>query len=328
MRRLDPKQQTALCNIADPEYLSGATHFKVFDPAHFVELTDYHGITPIAARKLKGATAELSDQWRVMLQMLEERLRLVTIVTLALESEGAKVRAGFEAQAIPFCLVKGAAFASDMYPNVSDRPFSDLDFVLPADRLADAAHVMQALGYKSADETRSHRQERYREQKWVLPGVKYVLIELHTDLVHQPALRRRVAYGFDQIDVQTGGNHKAVEHLMTAIIHGSVGHKFHNLKLAVDVLQAMRHLSDDQVHEAIRRADGLNINYELASSAKLMGALFPGAVPEKNIRVLSSLTNVPTILSRNAVTNAHIRNNWPSRLRRHLFRWSQIAHSS
>lgn len=327
MRRLDPFQQTALCHLADPEVQSGAAHFNIFDPTQFRELVEYHGISPIVTRKLKAALTELSDRWRDVLHSLEEHLRLATIVTLALESEGAKIRAGFEEQSIPFRLVKGAAFAKDLYPNVSDRPFTDLDFVLPPDRLDDVAHVMQALGYKSADETRSHREERYREQKWILPGVKYVLVEVHTDLVHQPALRRRVTYGFEQIEVQAADIDQAVEHLMTAVIHGSVGHKFHSLKLAVDVLQAMRHLGGDQVREAIRRAGELKITYELASSAKLMTALFPDAVPEKTISALSRLTQIPAILTRNAVTNAHLRDYWQSRVRRHLFRWSQIGHS-
>lgn len=325
MTKLNSLQQKALCDLADPESQPNAHSFALYEPGQLLALAEYHGVSPTITRKLKAIIDDVPDQWQPILSELEGELRIATIVTLALEGEAEKIRGRFNDAGVPYKLVKGAAFAKDLYPSVSDRPFTDLDFVLPPDRLDNVADVMSALGYKRADETRAQREEIYREQKWILPGVKYVLVEVHTDLVHQPSLRRRITYGFEQLDAHSSGDDRTVEHLMTAVIHGSVGHKFHNLKLAVDVLQALRRISSDAVEQAAERAAELHITYELAASAKLIVAMFPNAAKENAIRQLSRVASTPIGLTRNTVTNAHLRDYWPSRLHRHVFRWSQIA---
>jgi hypothetical protein len=48
---------------------------------------------------------------------------------------------------IPAIVLKGAALAATLYPSPGLRPLSDLDLLVPADRLDDAVAVLRGLGY-------------------------------------------------------------------------------------------------------------------------------------------------------------------------------------
>jgi len=50
---------------------------------------------------------------------------------------------------IPAILLKGAILAENLYPNPALRPMSDLDILVPHDRVLDAREVLERLGYRA-----------------------------------------------------------------------------------------------------------------------------------------------------------------------------------
>ncbi|MEL6920623.1 MAG: nucleotidyltransferase family protein [Pseudomonadota bacterium] len=325
LQKLDAQQQRILCDLADPEAMAPSPGtLERFDPDQLFALSEYHGIDPVVTRKVCPLVDGLPASWTKPCNEALEHLRIATVVTMALEAEAAQIKAKLDAEGIPCRIVKGAAFAADLYPDVADRPFTDVDVVLHPDALAAAGSHLRALGFEPADPTRAQSEEKYREQKWVRPGIRHLLIELHSDLVHQPSLRRRVRYGYDEL--MAPGAEKSdllSEHVLTAVVHGAMGHKFHNLKLAVDVLQAFRRLPHEKIDATVSRAKRLHVKAELAASAKLVCCLFPGAVDLEAVKVFEKLSMLPMPIDRDAVTNAFRRDYFASRARRHVFRWTQ-----
>lgn len=322
--RLDPRQQEVLCDLADPEAPAPpAETIACLGPEDLLDLARYHAVEAVLWRKLAPASSSLGASWAGMMAELTERVRIATGVTMLLESHAARIVQGLKARRLPHRLVKGAAFAASLYPEVSDRPYTDVDILVPSDRLDDVGAVMREAGFALAILPRPEKTEIYREQKWTREGEPHLLVEVHTDLVHLPALRRRVTFGFREAEIADhGGMAPASGHLLTAVVHGAIGHKFHQLKLAVDVLQAIRRLGDT-MPLAIAAARRLNLTYELAAAAGLVGRLFPRAGGDPNVAELAGLMETPLWLDRDTITNAHLRGDIRSRFRRFAFRWRQ-----
>ncbi len=328
-QRLAPAAQRLLCDLADPQALPpDPAALAVLDLADFQGLCEHHGIGAVVWRKLKAAGIGLAPDWQAMRDTLGREVRLATIVTLDLEAHGQRLRQGLEAGRIAHRFVKGAAFADALYPHVSDRPYTDIDLVVPHNALAQAGHVLEAMGFAMVVRPRPEKTVLYEEQKWTLAGQPHLLIEVHTDLVHMPALRRRVRFGFEQLQIANGGQEEGrssmAGHLLTAVVHATIGHKFHQLKLAVDVLQAIRRLDDADMEPAIAAAQRLDLTFELAAAAGVAARVFDLRATEKHrFEHLARLANVPGWINRDTVVNAHLRADVSSRVRRHVFRWQQ-----
>lgn len=326
--RLDPRQQGLLCQLADPEAPAPeAGDLSCFEPADLVDIVCYHAIEATVWRKLTPLSGILGPGWAGAMEALTERVRVVTGVTMMLEAHATRIVHALRARRLPHRLVKGAAFAGALYPQISDRPYTDVDILVPAAVLDEVGAAMVASGFALAVLPRPEKAEIYREQKWIREGEPHLLVEVHTDLVHLPAMRRRVTFGFQQAEIADyGGTSPASGHLLTAVVHGAIGHKFHQLKLAVDVLQAIRKL-EDSMQQAIAASRELNLTYELAAAASLVGRLFPGAEHDRHLRTLANLMDTPSWLDRDTITNAHLRGDIRSRFRRFAFRWQQKQHT-
>lgn len=322
--RLDPRQQEVLCDLADPEAPTPpAETIACLGPEDLLDLARYHAVEAVLWRKLAPASASLGAPWAGMMAELTERVRIATGVTMLLESHATRIVQGLNARGLPHRLVKGAAFAGALYPEVSDRPYTDVDILVPPGHLEDVGAVMREAGFGLAVLPRPEKTEIYREQKWTREGERHLLVEVHTDLVHLPALRRRVTFGYGEAEIaDQSGTAPASGHLLTAVVHGAIGHKFHQLKLAVDVLQAIRRIGNE-MPLVIAAARQLNLTYELAAAASLVGRLFPGAEADGRVAELAGLIETPLWLDRDTITNAHLRGDIRSRFRRFAFRWRQ-----
>lgn len=322
--RLDDQQQALLCDLADPQAPAPtARQLACLNPDDLIDLARHHAIEAIVWRKLAESPCLPGVSWARAVEMLAEQVRIATGVTLMLEAHARRITATLRERALPHRLVKGADFATALFPRPSDRPFTDIDILVPVEALGGVDTVLGEAGYDLAHDTSPGRAERSREQKWTQAGNPHLLIEVHTDLVHLPGLRRRTTYGYAEAGIaDRDGTSPASGRLLTAVVHGAIGHKFHQLKLAVDVLQAMRHAVGD-MPQAVTAAAQLGLTYELAASAELVRRLFPAAAADDRIAVLAALAATPGWLDRDTVVNAHRRADLRSRLRRHAFRWHQ-----
>jgi hypothetical protein len=159
----------------------------------------------------------------------------------------------------------------------------------------------------------------------VLPEIPAVLVELHLNLVHYPALRRKVSYGYQQLAACGHGDPEAPLGLFfTSVVHAALGHKFHQLRMLVDVLQAWRKLGQEERRSLSKVARALGAEMETALCLKLVSDLFglPDAcdaaaslVATPAARAALLLVDAPTLLAA-----PHSRVSW---IRRHAFRLAQ-----
>jgi len=318
-----------LAALADPEAPPPSS--DAFEPAAVasaLSVAGPHGVLPIVRRKLRAAgfdPGRLDETARPLLADASERLALEVGQTMILRHHQRRVMAAFAEARLAAVVVKGPVFAGRLYPIPTDRYFSDIDILVAEGGITRANAIVGKLGFELEKDAFFDTSARKREYQWLLAGNRSVLVELHGNLVHHRALRRRVSLGYAQL-VNLADSVAGM--LVVAIVHASCGHKFHRLLFLVDILQAVRALPDDEVpifEAAVRR---LGIALETTTALGLAGAAF------SDERVLSLASRFsPGIAGRlglQLVTPAAVVDALPettvgSRLRRHAFRWLQIS---
>jgi putative nucleotidyltransferase-like protein len=139
-----------------------------------------------------------------------------------------------ETKGLPVALVKGLVFATRIYPKPCFRPFTDIDLLASPDALSSLNSVLLDAGFRLIEDHPSHR-----ESKWRHKGNTSLLLEVHTNLVHLPRLRRVFSLTYDDL----AGDLESTSSLLTiAVMHGAM-HYFALLKHVVDVCQAARALT-------------------------------------------------------------------------------------
>jgi len=104
-------------------------------------------------------------------------------------------------------LIKGPAVADRYYPDPALRQFVDLDLLVPATRLADAAASLESEGYTVAGEFRRGYAERYgHDLHAARPGRRRIDVDLHWRVGDDPA-----ASALDHAWAAEGGERLTVE---------------------------------------------------------------------------------------------------------------------
>lgn len=128
----------------------------------------------------------------------------------------------------------------------ADRLFTDIDMLVETSDHERVSTALERGGFRRMQKAFFDRSEASEEQKWVLTEISAVLVELHSNLVPYPALRRKVTFGYEQLAASGEGNPEAPLALFfSAVVHASLVHKFHQLRMLVDVLQAWRKLGQE-----------------------------------------------------------------------------------
>lgn len=240
------------------------------------------------------------------------------------------IEAAIRVRALPASIVKGGIFASRLFQNPADRPWTDIDILADPAARDDIAAMLRDLGYRYSGA--EGPENRKREEKWGDPDQRNLLIELHGDLVHYPMLRRGVRFGWPELCAAGEGDPNAPLALFaTAVVHAALGHKFHELRLMVDVLQAFRALGPEDRSALPQRMADLSLRLEAALTLRLVADLFDLA----DARDMADRLALP-VQSRLAARLVRARDvlaaDGPrlgaSHRRRHAFRWLQQAHLS
>jgi len=255
------------------------------DPARACELAAWHGVLPALARNLRRlGTSDAS--LKTLLEQAEERLRQSVVLSLVLRKRLEAIAAAFLAAGIPALVLKGPEFADRLYDHPSLRPFTDLDFLLPRDAIADAGAALQALGYRRDPEPPGKYPGDYGEEAWRLDDPASGAVELHWNLVNSPPLRRRCSVEFGDLlvggaslprEAQAGALPRATPSalLLTAAVHAAVSHRFDRLQPLCDVCQAARGaagpVDSAWLAEAARRTGS---GFALATALHLAGGAF------------------------------------------------------
>ena len=312
-----------LVRLSDPEAPPPVdTLSDVHRLTRLLTAADRHGVTAIVIRKFLAARPERES--KRVLESYETQLIGAVGRSMLLRRQAKRILERFAKAGLRVSVVKGPVFADLLYSHGGDRPFTDIDFLVPVDRLGAANALMSAMDFTRPVKAWNNSR-RDLEYKWLLKDDPSILVEVHGDLVHYPRLRRRISFGFDRLAaVEDGVANRPAALLMTAVVHAACGHKFRELSHLVDVLQGVRRLQADESERFVRACSVVGATLEAGVTLDLVGRLFeePRACelaacfdPHWAIRVGQRLINA------DAVLGAHGRlGPW---LRRHAFRQLQ-----
>lgn len=308
---------TLLCRLADPEAPVTAVAADAVDP--LLKLARDHNVLPVVTRKLatQHQTADLGTA--------QSELTLLVGLSMHLRGIAAKVDRHIVDRQLEAVIVKGPVFARQIYPTPSDRPFTDIDIMVAPSARQPIGELLTGLGYQLFLKPLLDHTEQNQEEKWIQPDMDALLIEVHGNLVHYQGLRRRISFGYAEFMQSSRGNAGAgLPQFFVAVVHAALGHKFHQLRLLVDVLQAFRHISPDEVTELPDMARRLGLALEARLCLELIAELFdvPAAGSAASRIAGGSASSLATRLVNGAAVLA-APTAFISKVRRHSFRGLQ-----
>jgi hypothetical protein len=327
-RSLAPDEKRLLCFHADPQNPPPETldwPERVFE--RILDAAQDHGVLAIVWRKLRGPSraAAASEGFRKRLARIEEEHTLGVGQSMLLRHHGARISKLLREQGIPAEIVKGPVFADQLYEHPADRPFTDIDILADVNDLLRIGDVVEACGFER-DAKAWDNSERYQEYKWYLRGNDSIMVEVQGNMVHYPALRRRLSFGYAELKAASPGDEQsAVAMLLIAVVHALGGHKFHRLLFAVDIAQAARRISDPK--EMVRAAERLGAALEVRTALSVTSRLFRDAGIEALARHFPEGPRArlgQRLMNEDSVLDAMPKTSRASHLRRHGFRWLQM----
>ena len=228
---------------------------------------------------------------------------------------------------LPLALVKGLDFAEGAYRGIDRRKFSDVDLLIDPSCETEVNARLAGLGYVLF-EPKGKKIEQ-SERQWTRRGANtgLSLVEIHTDLVHDPKLRRKMTLTHDLYASADRGGVSNTARLLVAAVHGAASHLFGRLQYVVDGMM-------------IARA-GVDAN-ELRTRTRETGALLPLATMlrladdiygcEASATLLTNLGKTPAadldrlLISPSMVLAAKNRDRWRYLPQRHLYRMLLTRH--
>lgn len=147
-----------LCALTGPRRdLPGASLIlrQGLDFARVLDLATQHAVRPNLIDGLRQL------DWLGVPAAGRERLETFRqshlVRTLTLAEELCRLSEKFGTARVPFVAFKGATLAASLYGELAAREFTDIDILVPADRLADAELALTELGYRGAQGDRAFR---------------------------------------------------------------------------------------------------------------------------------------------------------------------------
>jgi hypothetical protein len=203
-------------------------------------------------------------------------LRLLDVARAVVLADTARDLLDLAAKAgLPVALVKGADFAQAAYGGLHNRTFTDVDLLVRPDAEAPLGDILAGLGFVSQEPPLRHAARTERKWTKAHPHAGTILVEIHTDMVHAPELRRHMSLTYDAYDDAAKGGVTPAARLILAALHGATSHLFARLQYVVDGLMIARLGIDAR---------------ELAERAKLAGARLPLAT---NLRLAAEIYGCP-----------------------------------
>ena len=115
----------------------------------FIELALHHRVYPILYAKLKGIPNELVPEF--VIQVIAQYYKRNTFQMLYLSSEMEQINEICKENEIPLLFLKGPVLASELYGDVSLRTSSDLDILVPINKLEKIENLLITSGYVKDD---------------------------------------------------------------------------------------------------------------------------------------------------------------------------------
>ncbi len=314
-----------LCRLADPLDCNLAIEdLEGIDPSVLMAALEKHGIEPVGLRKLRSLGGNHDSELGRLLIGSSERQFLANALSMELETRANEILESVQHKGARATMVKGPDFAANLYPNRSDRPFTDIDFIVHPEDLDMMGSILKNANYAQNSRRVYDRSKIHMEQKWTSVDNQNILIELHTNLVHDPGLRSRVSFGYRELETACQGKMMTpVARFLTAVIHTAAGHKFHKLQMLVDVLQAFKKLDPSGMDLLYITTHSIPAQLEIATCLDLISELFslPSASAAARKFKCGLFPNLPgRLLTAGTILDATGARLGSSHIRRHAFR--------
>jgi hypothetical protein len=219
---------------------------------------------------LKGDPSRVAGQaTELMARAQATRLQLLGPV-MALGTVARSLRE--DLTGMPVALVKGLDFAEEAYGGVQWRGFSDIDLLVRPDAMAAVTDTLARHGF--APHAHEKQAADYTERQFVRADAHtdYLLVEVHTDLVHTPELRARMSLTYDLYADASAGGITPAARLILAALHGATSHLFGRLQYVVDGMMVARMGVD--ARELAARADASGALLPLRTMLRLAATIF------------------------------------------------------
>lgn len=254
-RRLSRADGRLLIALADPESKRVPPALSTERAQLLLSQAERHGVLPAVLRKLRPVLA--SQELLPIRDAFAGRFSAGVAFNMQLRAEAKRLIQALRTANQPALLIKGQDFADHIYPDPLLRPTSDIDLIVPVERLAEVESVVAVNGFELLPD---QREDEQLERKWIHSGHRQLMLEIQGNLVHAPGLRSRLSLGFAEL-CPNGDPAEAARpsaRLAIAGVHAASSHHFEMLRLVVDVLQAARHLrgaaEEQALQDLIRRS--------------------------------------------------------------------------
>jgi hypothetical protein len=224
----------------------------------------------------------------------------------------------FEREKIPAILLKGAALAKTVYPNIAMRPMGDIDILFARDDAPCARDILIARGFALNLEPTENFQTRFAcEQAFTRGGPYPMMFEVHWHLFNLPYYRARVPMDwFWQrtqamcVNDQPARVFAPEAQILHLAAHAVLHHQGHNLLAAYDLALTLACYRDQIDWAAVidaARAFGLSriVQANLARVRETWDVAAPAQVETRlarnagvHERVLFAITTSPHVEAR------------------------------
>jgi len=147
--RLSPAASALLGLLRPAGVLEVAARARKLPPPawdEIIELAQRHGVAPLLHRALQsgGALAQLPEHVRTR---LEQERRATAMLNMRKYGEFRRIAQALRERNIPLIALKGLHLADRVYPDISLRPMSDLDILVPRSEVERAIAAVQSVEY-------------------------------------------------------------------------------------------------------------------------------------------------------------------------------------
>lgn len=238
-----------------------------------VEAAERHRLAPLLLQGIQRSHAEERTP-RAALERLQNVANLeLAKAVVRLHHVDELGSAAFDA-GLDLCLLKGAAFATRLYPDPGTRPMSDIDLLVRKSQFSQWCETLRALGYAFVDE--SDHASCFRRQQ------SGVFVELHRELTSCASY-----LGLDggtfldrSVAVHEGERFRMrtlawEDHLLHLSLHGSFQHGFR--QPAVNAWDAKRiaERADFDLDRFLARTEGARVAPWVLGGLAMSAAVFP-----------------------------------------------------
>ncbi|MEM9107316.1 MAG: nucleotidyltransferase family protein [Pseudomonadota bacterium] len=264
-----------LCALADPQApLPPRDVLLAADPDQLFEAIVIQGIEPVSLPKLTRLLPK-GPPYFSLLDGVRERQFLANAHCLNLDAVAKRVKMALESARLEAEIVLGSVFAVSLYDKTSDRPYEAIDILVHGNDINPISRLLQDEGFVRRGLQLTGRSGLGRTQVWTGNEDPSLCIRLHTSLIGGAVVRQRVTFGLDEYSIASDeGAHPAVANFMAAMLHATTAGGMRQLQCLVDVLQALRHLNDDDVAHLAVVLPWLQVRPEVLACVELVGALF------------------------------------------------------